>query len=88
MPYPEQLSRGKALVKWWLLALQHYLVLSVIAGDLNGLLVIFAAVVLLFTGRYLHDVFRLVVGINRWLCRVIVYAALMRDEYPPFRLDP
>ena len=24
--YPEQLSRGKALVKWWLLALPHYLI--------------------------------------------------------------
>ena len=32
----------------------------------------------------LHD---LVVGINRWLYRVIAYVALMTDQYPPFRLD-
>jgi hypothetical protein len=88
IPYPERLSRGKALVKWWLLAIPHYLVLSVLAGNLNGLLVFFAAVALLFTGSYPADVLRLVVGINRWLFRVLAYVALMRDEYPPFRLDP
>ena len=32
VPYPERLSRGLVLVKWWLLALPHYLVLSVMVG--------------------------------------------------------
>jgi len=32
IPYPERLSRGLVLVKWWLLALPHYLVLGVFAG--------------------------------------------------------
>jgi hypothetical protein len=83
IPYPERLSRGKALVKWWLLALPHYLVIAVLGGGvtidwlgdvqapgLNALLVSFAAIVLLFTGRYPRELFRLVVGINRWVLRV------------------
>ena len=93
--YPEHLSRGLVLVKWWLLALPQYLVIAILAGGwhlgsssgLIGLLVLVAAVVLLFTGRYPDDIFALVVGLNRWTFRVVAYAALMRDEYPPFRLD-
>jgi hypothetical protein len=49
--------------------------------------VIFAAVALLFTGRYPPGIFSLVMGLNRWTNRVLAYMALMRDEYPPFRLD-
>jgi hypothetical protein len=30
--YPQALSRGLALVKWWLLALPHYLIVAVFAG--------------------------------------------------------
>ena len=51
-------------------------------------MVIIAAVILLFTGRYQRPLFDLVMGINRWVYRVITYAVLLRDEYPPFRLDP
>jgi hypothetical protein len=30
--YPQELSRGLALVKWWLLALPHYLIVGIFAG--------------------------------------------------------
>jgi Domain of unknown function (DUF4389) len=105
--YPERLSRGLVLVKWWLLAIPHYLILGAITantttrwinGDewvvvrdvglsLIGALVLVAGVALLFAGRYPRGLFELLVGINRWMLRVLTYVALMRDEYPPFRLD-
>lgn len=94
--YPERLSRGLVLVKWWLLAIPHYIVVGIFEGGwgprfagpgLVGALVFFAGVVLLFKNRYPRDMFDFVMGMNRWSFRVVAYAALMRDDYPPFRLD-
>jgi hypothetical protein len=34
--YPERLSRGLVLVKWWLLAIPHYLILGVFFGSSSG----------------------------------------------------
>jgi hypothetical protein len=103
--YPARLSRGLVLVKWWLLALPHYLVIGFFLGGsawagwqagtstlqygsgLIFLLVLFAVITLLFTGRYPPAIFDLVLGMNRWALRVAAYAALMTDRYPPFRLD-
>lgn len=94
--YPERLSRGLVLVKWWLLAIPHYLVIAIFAGGMRAswwsgglitLLTLFAAIALAFTGRYPRDLFVLIVGLNRWVFRVAAYACLMTDAYPPFRLD-
>ena len=94
--YPERLSRGLVLVKWWLLAIPHYLIVAVLAGGLGwragglgliSLLAVVAMVITLFTGRYPQQLFDVIIGLNRWCFRVLAYAALMRDEYPPFQLD-
>ncbi|MDM7989181.1 DUF4389 domain-containing protein [Arthrobacter sp. zg-Y877] len=134
--YPERLSRGLVLVKWWLLVIPHALIVGAFTGggyvvvrqagpfggwersvgggwddpvygtgwtdwtegpqsvggwtagiSLIGLLVLVAAAVLLFTGRYPRPLFDFIMGLRRWAYRVLAYTALMRDEYPPFRLD-
>ncbi|MEU0398037.1 DUF4389 domain-containing protein [Streptomyces sp. NPDC006208] len=94
--YPERLSRGLVLVKWWLLAIPHYVVIGFFKGGCRagwcslGLIAVFAviaAVVLAFTEKYPRDLFDLIMGLNRWVLRVAAYASLMTDEYPPFRLD-
>jgi hypothetical protein len=91
----DPLSRGLVLVKWWLLALPHYVVVGLLVGaglrwptgGLIGILVLVAGVLLAVRGRYPPDIFDLIVGCNRWVLRVAAYAGLMTDEYPPFRLD-
>ena len=100
--YPDHLSRGLVLVKWWLLAIPHYLVVGLLVGGttlflaghwgmpvagLAGILVLISAVTLAFTGRYPRGLFDLVMGCNRWVLRVAAYTGLMTDRYPPFRLD-
>jgi len=54
---------------------------------LLDLLVLVAAGCLLFLGSYPRGLFDLVVGLNRWVFRVLAYVLLLRDDYPPFRLD-
>jgi hypothetical protein len=110
VPYPRRLHRGLVLVKWWLLALPHLLIVAGLTGawswtmatwagvgpgelvrssgpSVLGLLALVAGFALLFTGRYPTPLFDLVMGIRRWSYRVLTYVFLLRDEYPPFRLD-
>jgi hypothetical protein len=52
-----------------------------------NLLVVVAGFFLLITRQYPRGLFDLLVGINRWLYRVLTYVAFMHDEYPPFALN-
>ena len=51
------------------------------------MLTIVAAVVLLGDRSLSRPVFDLLLGLNRWVLRVVAYSALMTDTYSPFRLD-
>jgi len=107
--YPEHLFHGLVLVKSWLLAIPHLIIIGLFtanvpywwntANDMSnayqstagisllGMLVLVGGVVLLVTRNYPPALFDLTLGLNRWIYRVVTYVALMRDEYPPFRLD-
>ncbi len=91
--YPEKLSRRLALVKWWLLAIPHYLIIGILVGagpQCGGLVVVLTfivGVILLFSSRYPRELFQIIIGANRWAFRVLAYVSLMTDEYPPFRLE-
>ncbi|MET7991727.1 DUF4389 domain-containing protein [Amycolatopsis sp. NPDC005232] len=104
--YPQRLSRGLVLVKWWLLALPQLIIVGLFvgggtwlftrsgrydftwaAGGLVGILVLIAAIVLLFTGKYPRPLFDFILGLDRWVLRVAAYVSLLTDRYPPFRLD-
>ena len=60
----------------------------VVALGLAGVLALIAVITLLFRGRYPQDIFEFLMGMERWSYRVSGYAALLYDDYPPFRLKP
>ena len=86
--YPDavgDLNRWLPLVKW-LLAVPHYIVLSLLCVA-ACLCVVVAWFAILFPGRYPRPLFDFVVGVFRWWLRVAAYAFLLTtDRYPPFSL--
>jgi hypothetical protein len=92
MEYPEKLSQGWVWIKWWLLIIPHYIIVSIFGGSKSNpglieILAVFAGVGILFTGKYQPGFFEFIMGMNRWSYRVFAYGLLLTDKYPPFSLE-
>ena len=87
IPYPERVSRGLTLIRfffgWLYVALPHFFILffRVLWG---GILNILAFWVVLFTGKFPASWHTFLVENIRWVYRVALYLGNMTDEYPPF----
>ena len=84
--YPESLANRAAPLQRWLLGLPQIILCWSLEPFLQALCVI-NAVWLGCIGTINQGMFDLLMGIVRWRYRVAVYVSLMRDEYPPFRMD-
>ena len=91
--YPEKLSQGLVLIKWWLLVIPQAIITSLFTGNnrypgLIPVLAVFSGFYMLFTGKkYPGDIFKFVMAMNKWSYNVYAYEALMTDKYPPFKLE-
>ena len=83
--YPETSSRLSTLFRW-LLVIPHWIIVYFL-GAIVDILVFFALVIVLFTGRFPESLFDIVMGMNRWVYRVNAYSWLLVDDYPPFSFD-
>jgi hypothetical protein len=84
--YPESLTNRAVLLQRWLLGLPQIILCWALEPFLQALCVV-NAVWLGCIGTINQGMFDLLMGIVRWRYRVAVYVSLMRDEYPPFRMD-
>jgi hypothetical protein len=84
--YPESLGNRAAVLGRWLLGMPQILLCWAMEPFLQ-LLCVMNAAWLLCIGTINQGMFDLLLGIVRWRYRVAVYVSLMRDEYPPFRMD-
>jgi Domain of unknown function (DUF4389) len=99
--YPEEQAAGQQLLSAWLAGIPQYVIAGILGGGagiawaaehsiftgLIGVLVLVAALSLTFNGGYPQSLLDYVIGLNRWVIRVVAYGALMTAAYPPFLLD-
>ena len=69
-----------------ILAIPSAFVLGLL-GIVAGILVLFAAIMILIQETYPEGVYNFLRGVLRWEARLLAYVASLVDEYPPFALD-
>jgi hypothetical protein len=83
--YPEEgLSRLTTFFRIFMLIPQIIVLYFV---NLLGILVVIMYFAIVFTGKVPRGMFDLLVGLRRWNVRVLGYAFLVTDKYPPFALN-
>ena len=99
--YPEEQATGQKVLSAWLAGIPQYVIAGIFGGGAGiawaaehslftgviGVLVLGAAIALAVNGEYPRSLFDYVIGLNRWVVRVVAYGALMTTAYPPFLLD-
>ena len=83
--YAETSSRLTGFFRW-ILIIPHWIIAAILT-EIAGILVLFALIIVLFTGRYPEGMFNIIMGMNRWIYRVQAYGWLLVDDYPPFSFD-
>ena len=83
----KSLTNWAVLLKWWLLGMPQILLCWAMEPFLQMLCSHRRGVRCCAPERSTGVCTTFCMGIVRWRYRVAVYVSLMRDEYPPFRLD-
>ncbi len=81
--YPESPNRWLILVRW-LLAIPHYIVLSLLS-ILAGVVWVISFFTILFARTYPDSLYSFMVGVHRWNANLGAYI-LFHDRYPPFSM--
>ena len=87
LEYPDgdnAVNRWLPLIKW-LLALPHWIILSVLS-IVFLIVVVISWIAIIITGKHPRGLFDILMGYSRWAARTTAYAFLLTtDRYPPFR---
>src|SRR5687767_8139424 len=69
-----------------ILAIPHLLIFYFLGG-VQSVVTLIAWFAIVITGKYPEGLLKFSIGVHRWGARVMGYATLLTDKYPPFSMD-